>query len=210
MSNNLLIYMIAVLTVNLFPGPDMIYIMSQSLGKGRFYGVTSALGVGAGCFVHIFAVTVGLSSIIFHSAIAFMIIKYLGAAYLLYIGFTSFFKKQPSILNKLGTARDISLKKSFTQGFLTNTLNPKVALFFMAFLPQFINTSSKYPIGLQLLFLGLLFNLSGTIINVFVGLFFGTVKTWITKHPTVLQIQEKIAGLILIGLGLRLATLKKA
>lgn len=210
MTHNLIIYMIAVLTVNLFPGPDMIYIMSQSIRKGRLYGVISALGVGAGCFIHIFAVALGLSSIIFQSAIAFKIIKYLGASYLLYIGFTSLLKKQPSMLSKLETARDISLKKSFTQGFLTNILNPKVALFFMAFLPQFVNISSKNSIGLQLLLLGLLFNLSGTIVNILVGLFFGSVKTWITQHPTALKIQGKITGFILIGLGLRLATFEKA
>ncbi len=209
MPHNLLIYMIAVLTVNIFPGPDMVYIMGQSMGKGRLYGIIAALGISAGCFVHIFAVTIGLSSMIFQSATLFNLIKYLGAGYLLYIGLAALFKKESSLLKKLEILPPISVKKTFNQGFLTNVLNPKVALFFMAFLPQFIEPSSNYSIGLQMLVLGLIFNFSGTIINIFVGLFFGSVKTWLPKHPVILKWQEKITGLILVSLGLRLATFEK-
>lgn len=210
MTHNLLIYMIAVLTVNLFPGPDMIYIMSQSIGKGKQFGFFAALGVGAGCFAHIFAVTLGLSSIIFESSSAFMVIKYLGAAYLLYVGLSSFLKKQSTLLNQINTSHVASWKKSFMQGFLTNVLNPKVALFFLAFLPQFVDSSSNYSVGFQMLILGLIFNFSGTTVNILIALFFGVIKHWLTRHPTVLKLQEKITGLILIGLGLRLAAFERA
>ncbi len=95
------------------------------------------------------------------------------------------------------------------QGFLTNVLNPKVALFFMAFLPQFVDQTSAYSVGLQMLILGLIFNFSGTTVNIFVAIFFGTIKNWLSNHPTALKIQEKITGLILVGLGLRLAAFEK-
>ncbi|MHB1949490.1 MAG: LysE family translocator [Gammaproteobacteria bacterium] len=204
------IYMLAVLTVNLFPGPDMMYIISQSINKGKRFGFYAALGIGVGCFIHIFAVTLGLSSLIFKSSLAFKIIKYLGAAYLLYIGFSSLFRKQSLLLNQANVLHSTSWKKSFMQGFLSNVLNPKVALFFLAFLPQFIDPSSSNSIGLQMLILGLIFNLSGTTVNIMVALFFGAIKNWLSNHPTILKLQEKITGLILIGLGVRLATLEKA
>lgn len=209
MTHNLLIYMIAVLTVNLFPGPDMIYIISQSIGKGKRFGFSAALGIGSGCFVHILAVTLGLSALIFKSSLAFMIIKYLGAGYLLYIGLSSLLKKQPALLNKTNTPQVASWEKSFMRGFLTNVLNPKVALFFLAFLPQFVEPVSSYSIGVQMLILGLIFNFSGTTVNILVAVFFGAIKNWLSNHPTVLKLQEKITGLILIGLGLRLATFER-
>src|SRR5690606_16519960 len=101
------------------------------------------LGIGAGCFVHIFAVTLGLSAIVFESAFAFTIIKYLGAGYLLYIGISSLIKKEIPLLERTEILAIASWKKAFMQGFLTNLLNPKVALFFLAFLPQFIAQSSN-------------------------------------------------------------------
>jgi threonine/homoserine/homoserine lactone efflux protein len=202
--------MIAVLTVNLFPGPDMIYIISQSVNKGKRFGFAAALGVGAGCFVHILAVTLGLSSLIFESSLAFTIIKYLGAAYLLYIGLSSLLKKQSTLMNQIRSPHTANLKKSFMQGFLTNALNPKVALFFLAFLPQLVDPTSNHSIGLQMLILGLIFNLSGTTVNTLVAVFFGAIKNWLAKHPSVLKLQEKITGLILIGLGLRLAAFERA
>lgn len=209
MTHHLLIYMIAVLTVNLFPGPDMIYIISQSVNKGKRFGLSAALGIGTGCFVHIFAVALGLSSLIFESALAFTIIKYLGAAYLLYIGLSSLFKKQATLLNQVHTSQAATWKKSFRQGFLTNVLNPKVALFFLAFLPQFVDPTSNHSIGLQMLMLGLIFNLSATIVNVLVAMFFGAIKNWLLRHPSALRLQEKATGLILIGIGLRLAAFER-
>lgn len=210
MTHNLLIYMVAVLTINLLPGPDMIYIISQSLGQGRRIGFSAALGIGAGCFVHIFAVTLGLSSLILESSQAFMIIKYLGAAYLFYVGLSSLLKKQSSFIKQAEASHIVSCGKSFMNGFLTNVLNPKVALFFIAFLPQFVDTASNYSVGLQVFILGLLFNFSGTTVNILVALFFGAIKNWLVHHPAVLKLQEKITGFILIGLGIRLAAFERS
>ena len=205
--HNLLLYILAVLTVALFPGPDMLYIISQSLSHGKRFGVAAALGIATGCFAHIFVVTIGLSSIILASSLAFSIIKYLGASYLFYLGVSSLFKKQTELLDHINTSYAASRKKAFMQGLLTNVLNPKVALFFLAFLPQFIVPSFSLSIGWQTLLLGLMFNFLGTAMNISVALFFGTIKNWLATHPAALKLQQKITGLILVGLGLRLAVL---
>src|SRR5690242_6901320 len=126
MTHHLLLYVLAVLTINLLPGPDMVYVISQSISHGRRFGLSAALGIGAGCFVHIFAVTVGLSSLIFKSSQAFTIIKYMGASYLIYIGVSSLIKKQSLLVHQTYQSNGRSAKKAFMQGFLTNVLNPKV------------------------------------------------------------------------------------
>lgn len=206
MAQNWLIYVIAVITVALIPGPDMLCIISQSLNHGRRLGLAAALGIGAGCFVHIFAVSIGLSSFIFHSSLAFSIIKYLGACYLLYLGIQALIKKQSPLLEYTETAVSGSWRKVFFQGLITNTLNPKVALFFLAFLPQFVTPGAGHSIGIQLLILGLIFNAIGTTSNILIALFFGSAKQWLSAHPTALKVQQKISGFIFIGLGMKLAT----
>ena len=209
MTHSFLLYLLAVLTINLLPGPDMLYIMSQSMCHGKRMGLAAAIGIGSGCFIHIFAVSIGLSSLLFKSSLAFSIIKYLGVCYLLYLGITSLIKKQPISLDQSNLQNVASWKKAYWQGFITNVLNPKVALFFLAFLPQFVDSSSHHSIGFQMLMLGLIFNTSGTIVNVLVAYFFGSIKNWLARHPVALKIQQKMTGAILIGLGLRLAAFEK-
>lgn len=209
MSHHFLLYFIAVLTVALFPGPDMCYIISQSLSHGKRLGLAAALGIGSGCFVHIFAVSIGLSSFIFQSSLAFTLIKYIGACYLVFLGITSLISRQSALLNQINAVNAASWRKAFLQGLLTNIFNPKVALFFLAFLPQFVDPASHESIGIQLLFLGLVFNAIGTTVNTLVALFFGAAKQWLTTHPVALKIQQKITGCILIGLGLRLAAFER-
>lgn len=209
MSQQFLLYLLAVLTVNLFPGPDMLYIISQSLRHGKTLGLAAALGIGAGCFVHTFGVSLGLSTLLFKSALAFAIVKYLGVCYLLYLGITSLFSKNSLLLDQKDKPNTASFRKSFAQGFLTNVLNPKVAIFFLAFLPQFVNPSAHYSVGLQMILLGFIFCLSGTIVNILVAFFFGAVKQWLYAHPRTLNLQQKITGFILIGLGLKLAAFEK-
>lgn len=132
----------------------------------------------------------------------------MGACYLFYLGITTFLSK-PSISINSDATKYVSWKKIYLQGLITNALNPKVALFFLAFLPQFIVPSSDYSIAAQVLLLGLIFNCSGTIINLVVAYFFGSAKKWLSSHPMILQIQHKISGFILIGLGTRLVVLEK-
>ena len=202
MTDNFWVFALTGLLLNLTPGNDMIYVIARSSGQGIKAGVISALGIGAGCIVHIFAAVIGLSAIIAQSAIAFDIIKYAGAAYLIYLGVRSLVSKKKKItINKL---EEISYNKIFWQGVITNVLNPKVALFFLAFLPQFIDINSGNT-GLQILFLGIWFNLVGTMVNILVALLLGKLGSWLSSSPAFIQWQERITGVLLIGLGIKVA-----
>jgi threonine/homoserine/homoserine lactone efflux protein len=195
------------LLLNLTPGNDMLYVIARSSGQGTRAGVISALGIGAGCIVHILAAVIGLSALIAQSATAFGIIKYIGAAYLVYLGIKSLLSRKHPIKIDQNLKR-LSYKKIFWQGFITNVLNPKVALFFLAFLPQFINLQ-KGNTSLQILFLGTWFDFVGTIVNVLVALLFGKIGAWLSKSPTFIQWQERITGTILIALGIKVALSSK-
>ena len=203
MIDNFWVFALTGLLLNLTPGNDMLYIMARSSGQGTKAGVVSALGIGGGCIVHMLAAVVGLSALIAQSAVVFNIIKYLGAAYLIYLGLKSLLAKKGALQidQKL---QDLSYRKIFWQGVITNVLNPKVALFFLAFLPQFIDVSKGSP-SLQILFLGTWFNVVGTIVNIIVALLFGKIGIWLSGSPTFIQWQERITGLLLIGLGIKVA-----
>lgn len=194
------------LILNLTPGNDMIYVASRSTGQGIKAGVVSALGITGGCFVHIVAAVAGLSAIISQSAVAFSIIKYSGAAYLIYLGFRTIFSKKKS-LTIPEISQSLSYKEIFWQGVITNVLNPKVALFFLAFLPQFININSPGT-HWQILFLGTWFNMSGAIVNILVAVLFGKIGNWLSNSPGFIQWQERITGMILVGLGIKVALTK--
>ena len=202
MMDNFWVFALTGLLLNLTPGNDMIYVIARSSGQGIKAGVISALGIGAGCIVHILAAVIGLSAIIAQSAIAFDIIKYAGATYLIYLGLKSLFsKKKKFTINKL---EEISYNKIFWQGAITNVLNPKVALFFLAFLPQFIDINSGNT-SLQILFLGTWFNVVGTLVNILVALLFGRLGAWLSSSPGFVQWQERITGVLLIALGIKVA-----
>lgn len=203
---NFWMFALAGLLLNLTPGNDMIYVASRSTGQGTKAGVISALGIMGGCFVHIIAAVVGLSAVISKSATAFDIIKYLGAVYLIYLGLRSLLSKKRSIMLDLAFP-SLSYQKIFWQGVITNVLNPKVALFFLAFLPQFININSNHT-HWQILFLGTWFNISGAIVNIAVALLFGKMGNWLSKSPGFVQWQERITGMVLIGLGIKVGLSK--
>ena len=195
------------LLLNLTPGSDMLYIIARSSGQGTKAGVISALGVGAGCLFHILAAVVGLSALIAQSVFAFNIIKYIGAAYLVYLGLKSILNAKRSFEVK-HPLKPLSRNKIFWQGVLTNMLNPKVALFFLALLPQFI-TVHKGNTSLQILFLGAWFNVVGTIVNILVAVLFGSVGRWLLKFPYFVHWQERITGIFLIGIGIKVALSSK-
>ena len=136
----LLLFIAAGWLLNLTPGPDVLYIVSNSLRSGTRAGVVAGLGVTAGCFVHVFVAAVGLGALLSASALAFSVLKYLGAGYLLWLGLRILLAKAPAVpdLGAAATGEPRALKAVFLGGFLTNVLNPKVALFFLAFVPQFI------------------------------------------------------------------------
>ncbi len=143
------IFVLAGLLLNVTPGPDTAYIVGRSAQLGWRGGATAALSIGAGCFVHIAAAALGLSALLATSALAFSVLKWAGAVYLVYIGLRMLTARAPHLPPDRATDRrdDISLRTVFWQGFLTNALNPKVALFFLAFLPQFASGSSAGSAG---------------------------------------------------------------
>ena len=201
--NEFLIFAFASLVLNITPGNDMLYVATRSTSQGVKAGIVSALGIAGGCIIHLLAAVIGLSAIIANSAIAFDIIKYIGAAYLVYLGIRSFLSRQ----NKFSINNAIekkSLSKLFLQGLFTNVLNPKVALFFLAFLPQFIHPE-KGNASMQILLLGLWFNFSGTIVNIIVAGVFGKLGNWLADKQAFIKWQNKITGLLLVGLGIKVA-----
>ncbi|HTS45170.1 MAG TPA: LysE family translocator [Puia sp.] len=205
--HNFLLFAFASLMLNITPGNDMMYVASRSTGQGTRAGIISALGIMAGCLVHITAAVAGLSAVLVRSATAFDVIKYIGAAYLIYLGVKSLLKKATP-LKLQDKMEPVSYGKIFWQGVITNVLNPKVALFFLAFLPPFINIKAAHP-QWQILFLGVWFDCSGTVVNILVAILFGRMGDWLVRSQRFARIQEKITGIILIGLGIKVAFTSK-
>jgi threonine/homoserine/homoserine lactone efflux protein len=204
---NLYLFFIASLLLNLTPGNDMIYVASRSISQGIKAGIISAMGVFIGCFVHIMTAVFGLSIIIMKSAFLFSVIKFIGAGYLIYLGIIALITK--SNFNKnIITLPPIDKWKLLKQGIITNALNPNVALFFLSFLPQFIQFNSPlYKV--QLFTLGLWFDLQGTLILIIVAWLIGNASNFIKNNQKFWNVQGKITGIILIGLGIKVALSSK-
>jgi threonine/homoserine/homoserine lactone efflux protein len=200
---NLYLFFIASLMLNLAPGNDMIYVASRSISQGIKAGIISAFGVFIGCFVHILAAVFGLSIIIMQSTFLFQIIKLLGAAYLIYLGAKAFISKS-AFNNDITTLPKMNTWKLLKQGIITNALNPKVALFFLSFLPQFIQIGSPLY-KMQLFSLGLWFDLQGTLVLIIVAFLIGKTSKLIKGNQRFWKLQGKITGIILIGLGIKVA-----
>ena len=204
---NLYLFFIASLLLNLTPGNDMIYVASRSISQGIKAGMISALGVFICCFVHILAAVFGLSIIIAQSAFLFGLIKLLGAGYLIYLGIKAFTDK--SDFNKNITSfPKVTKWKLLQQGIITNALNPKVALFFLSFLPQFIQINSPLYKA-QLFSLGLWFDLQGTLVLIIVAFLLGKAGNLVKRNQRFWRIQGKITGIILVGLGIKVALSSK-
>jgi len=201
--SDFLLFAFASLMLNITPGNDMLYVATRSTSQGIKAGIVSSLGITAGCLVHLLAAVVGLSAVIANSAIAFSVIKYLGAAYLFYLGIKSILSKQ-NLFRVDEKMEKKSLSKIFQQGVITNVLNPKVALFFLAFLPQFIHPE-KGNTAVQILLLGSWFNFSGTVVNITVAVLFGKLGNWLSDKQWFVKWQNKITGFLLIVLGLKVA-----
>ena len=184
------------------PGPDIVYIATQSIAQGRNTGLVSALGINAGVLVHTLVDALGISALIAASAVAFNIVKYAGAAYLIYIGVQT-------VLNKAGMLQikakgRANLSEVFYQGLLVNLLNPKVILFFLAFLPQFVD-SSQGRITLQLLILGALLVIVKLPVDISIGLASGQFGAWLRERRGVEQATKWVTGSIYIALGVTTA-----
>src|SRR5687768_12195575 len=174
-TNTLLLFMTAALALNVTPGPDMLYVVARSVGEGRAAGIVSSLGIAAGSLVHTLAVALGLAGLLRAVPVAFEIVKWTGAAYLVWLGVRAL--RAPTGESTRAHVAPASRGAIFWQGMLTNVLNPKVALFFLAFLPQFVDPARGNP-ALQVVALGLLFDLSGTTVNLVVALLASRVARW--------------------------------
>ena len=203
---NFYLFLSVSILINLSPGPDMIYTAARSLSQGTKAGIFSALGIFAGCLFHITAAVFGLSAIIENSVLLFSIIKFAGAAYLIYLGVRSFFNKKTK--PEMISFPVLTKRKIFFQGMLTNILNPKVAIFFLSFLPQFINLESG-QVKEQISFLGLWFDVQGTLVLITVAVLTGAFKHVLQKNKAFWNWQEKITGLILMGLGVKMIFSRK-
>ncbi|RMA58087.1 LysE family translocator [Ulvibacter antarcticus] len=200
-------FLIAGLILNLTPGADTMYILGRSIAQGKKAGVLSALGISTGAIFHIIFATLGLSIILAKSALAFEVVKYLGAAYLIFLGLRAISKKRDEKfeLNKENEISDY--KKIYFSGILTNILNPKVALFFLAFLPQFIDPNYVQN-SLPFLILGFTFLLTGTIWCLILALFASKLSDRIRRNYKIKIWLDKITGGIFIALGIKLALTK--
>lgn len=216
-AQNLVLFIAAGLLLNLTPGPDVLYIVSNALRAGARAGVVAGLGITAGCFVHVFAAAVGVSALLAASATAFTVLKWVGAAYLLYVGVRLLLARVPSVgwgereaePQRWGSLRsppaygNRSLLAIFRGGFLTNVLNPKVAIFFLAFVPQFISPDTAHK-ALAFVLLGTLFNVNSIAINSGWAL----AAAWMARHGAVqrgMHWLDRVAGAMFVAFGLKLA-----
>src|SRR5262245_44275848 len=198
--------MAATLTLNLTPGPDMLYVIARSVSQGRAAGIASALGIAGGCVIHTLTVAFGLSQLLAAVPAAFDAVKYVGAAYLVYLGIRQV-RARSNALEPERLGPD-SIAAVFRQGVTTNVLNPKVALFFLAFLPQFADPRRGSVVA-QIVLLGILFNVSGTLVNAGVALAASRAGLWIRGRVGTSPLFRWLTGVVFVGLGLRLALMDR-
>lgn len=196
-----LLFIPACLALNLTPGPDIFFVLSQALSSLRHAGFWAALGLGLSYLGHTLLAVVGLSALLMQSAAAFIVIKYLGAAYLLYLGWTSL---RRSTTFELPSVQDgDNRRRVFYRGLMVGLLNPKVALFFLAFLPQFVNPNSG-SVPVQLFILGAVFTLTATLCNGGYALLAQRLKRVLQGKKRAPVIMSRLSGLIMMALGVRL------
>ena len=200
-SHSLILFLAAGLALNFTPGPDMLYVAARGASDGRAAGIVSALGIGAGTLVHIALVALGLAALLVAIPVAYLALRIAGAAYLIYLGVRAFRAQGALAFPRLMSAPLLGV---FRQGVLTNIFNPKVALFFLAFLPQFVDQSRGNP-TLQVIVLGLLFDTTGTLVNLAVALGSSGAGARLRTNGRANEVQHKFTGVLFIGIGIRLA-----
>jgi threonine/homoserine/homoserine lactone efflux protein len=201
-ASTLAVFAVAALVLLVIPGPAVLYIVSQSVSRGRVAGLVSMLGIQAGGLVHVAAAAAGLSAILVRSALAFSIVKYAGAAYLVYLGVRRLLGREDGAA--AGVPRERRLRRLFAQGIVVNVLNPKTALFFFAFLPQFVDTD-RGGVAFQILVLGLVFILLAIVSDGIYAVAAGSAAGWMRGRPAFLRGERWAAGGVLVGLGLATA-----
>ncbi len=206
--HDLTLFIISGLLLNIMPGPDSLLIMARSAAQGWRAGVAAALGIGAGTMVHVLAAAIGLSAILATSATAFSIVKYIGAAYIVWMAIGLLRSKRSDPAKAVSVA-PLPYRKIFAQGLLTNLLNPKVAIFFLAFVPQFIDAAAPSK-ALAFIILGAIFNFNGMLWCFSLALFTAFASARIRVSPTVALWLNRVTGGLFIWLGVKLALSKQS
>jgi threonine/homoserine/homoserine lactone efflux protein len=196
------LFVVAALALLLVPGPAVLYVVARSIDQGRRAGLVSVLGIHVGTLVHIAAATLGLSALVVSSAVAFTAVKIAGAVYLIGLGLWTLFSNRAEPDVALGGERN--LRRAFAQGIVVNVLNPKTALFFLAFLPQFVDPNAPHP-AVQIAFLGMLFALLGLITYSLWALAAGTAGGMLRRSRRFVHAQRYVTGTVYVGLGVATA-----
>jgi threonine/homoserine/homoserine lactone efflux protein len=203
--HDLWLFILSGLLLNITPGPDTAYIVGRSVQFGWRGGAVAVLGISSGCLVHVFAAAIGLSALLMASSAAFTVLKLAGAAYLCFIGLTMLLSRLPATSDEIPAARmPVSLRQVFWQGALTNILNPKVALFFLAFLPQFVAGDSPHK-ALAFVLLGAIFIFNGTLWCLGVAAVAARTAGRITRSSGVTLWINRALGGLFVYLGVRIA-----
>jgi threonine/homoserine/homoserine lactone efflux protein len=197
-SQTIWLFCLAATALIVIPGPAVLYIVAQSVGHGRRAGLVSASGVASGGLVHVLGASVGLSGLLLSSATLFSIVKFAGAGYLVYLGIRRLLGREPSALVTPEEGR--SRRELYRDGVVVNILNPKTALFFYAFLPQFLDPD-RGSVALQALVLGSLFVVIALVSDSLWALASGSAAGWLRERPVMLQVERWLTGSVLIGLG---------
>jgi threonine/homoserine/homoserine lactone efflux protein len=206
--HDLPVFVAAGLMLNIMPGPDSLLIMARSASQGWRAGSAAALGIGAGTFVHVFAAALGLSAVLATSSTAFTVIKLLGAAYILYMAWGLLRSKPAAPVTVAPVLPPLSWRKIFAQGFLTNVLNPKIAIFFLAFVPQFIAADAPNK-ALAFIILGCIFNLNGMLWCHALALFTAQASARIKLPAAATLWLNRVTGGLFVWLGIKLALSKQ-
>jgi threonine/homoserine/homoserine lactone efflux protein len=202
------IFVISGLLLNIAPGPDIAYIVGRSVQMGWRGAAAAALGISGGCLVHVFGCAIGLSALLAASSAAFTLVKWAGAAYLCYVGVTMLLSRASARTEDAAVERGaVSLSKVFWQGALTNALNPKVALFFLAFLPQFVAAEAPHK-GFAFLLLGLIFIFSGTLCCLAIVAFAARTASRVRQSSRAILWINRAMGSMFVYLGTRMAMLQ--
>jgi threonine/homoserine/homoserine lactone efflux protein len=204
-SSTLLYFLGASVALTIAPGPDNIFVLTQGIARGRKPAIITALGMCSGISVHTCAAAFGLSAVFYSSVLAFNLLKFAGAAYLLFLAYKTL-KDRSAI--KLATADSRAPLALFKRGFIMNVLNPKVAMFFLAFLPQFVTPQSGY-FTLQMLLLGLIFMVQAVIIFCLIGFFSGSIGNFILAKPGIAKRFDWLTAGVFASLGIRLAVMER-
>jgi threonine/homoserine/homoserine lactone efflux protein len=204
-SSLLLCFLGASVALTIAPGPDNIFVLTQGISRGRKHAMITAFGMCSGISVHTTAAAFGISAVFYSSVIAFNVVKYAGAAYLLYLAWKTL-KEQSAI--RLSTADERASIALFKRGFIMNVLNPKVAMFFLAFLPQFVTPDTDH-FALEMLLLGIIFMIQAVIIFCLIGFFSGSIGNFIQARPWVAKYFDCLTAGVFASLGIRLALAEK-